>query len=71
MVNIAVSGGPQPSAVQVFNVMGSLVDVLNPCDRSANGWNYLYPTAKLPEGLYYIVIQAGSDKMVRKLVITQ
>jgi PKD repeat protein len=70
-VNIAVSGGTQPSSVQVFNVMGSLVDVLNYCDRSSNGWIYFYHTSKLPAGLYYIVIHAVSDKMVSKLVITQ
>jgi hypothetical protein len=70
-VNITVSGGPQPSAIQIFNVMGSLLDVLGHCDQITNGWNYIYPTAKLPAGLYYIVIQESSDKMVRKLVITQ
>ncbi len=71
VVNINVSNGPQPSAIRIFNVMGSLVGELKTATRNANGWNYLYSTAELNSGLYYIVVNSGNNKTVRKLVITQ
>ncbi len=70
-VNISVLGGGQQNSVQIFNVVGSLVEVLNTSVRTNGGWNYQYNTADLRAGLYYIVVNSGNNKTVRKMVVTE
>jgi hypothetical protein len=70
-VTITVSNGLHPTGIEVYNIMGSMVDVVKTANHNANDWNYQYNTSALNSGLYYIVINSGNNKTVRKLVITE
>jgi len=71
MVTITISGSTQPGNIEIYDMMGSLVDVINTPDQAANGWKYLYNSSELNAGIYYIVINSGNSKAIRKLVVTE
>ncbi len=70
-VTFAVNNTSSPVSIKIYSVMGSLIDVVENKTQTGTSALYHYNTANLSSGIYYVEMNAGDKKVVKKLVITE
>jgi PKD repeat protein len=71
ILNIVIDQDVNSLSVMIYDILGNLVDIIWNSAKDNHSPKHLeYNTAKLNAGIYYIVFRNDSDKIVKKLIIT-